>query len=122
MPAATEDERAQPGITNRPLALHAQEMMMKTIRIAAASLALALGAGLAAPVYAAEDPYTFDKVFGMADKNHDGMVTKKEFLDAMGKVYDDKMKAMKGDAKMVKGDAMTRDGLKSVIDEIYRGA
>jgi 6-phosphogluconate dehydrogenase len=94
---------------------------MTKIQIAAASLALALAAGFAVPAHA-EDPYTFDKVFRMADMNKDGMVTRQEFLDAMGKVYDAKMKSMKNDATMVKGDAMTRSGLKEVVADIYKGA
>jgi len=94
---------------------------MKRIHFAAAALATVLNAGLALPAFA-DDPYSFDKIFRMADRNGDSMVTRQEFLDAMAKVYDEKMKAMKSDTKMVKGDAMTRDGLKSVIAEIYRGA
>jgi hypothetical protein len=95
---------------------------MKKMHFAAAALAMSLGVGAAMPAYAGEDPWTFDKVFRMADKNKDSMVSKKEFLETMGMVYDSKMKAMKNDSKMVKDDAMTRDGLQSLIDEIYRGA
>ena len=42
----------------------------------------------------------------------------------MGRAYDMKMKKMKAnnDDTMVKGDAMTRAGLKSLIDDIYHGA
>lgn len=94
--------------------------MMK-LRYTAAALAAALSLGVALPAHA-EDPYTFDKVFRMADKNKDGMVTKEEFLAAMGEVYDAKMKAMKNDPKMVKGTAMTRDGLKDLIADVYKGA
>lgn len=94
---------------------------MTKIQIAIAALSMALAAGFALPAHA-DDPYPFDKVFRMADSNGDRMVTKQEFLDAMGKVYDGKMKAMKSDPKMVKGNAMTRDGLKEVLDDIYKGA
>lgn len=94
---------------------------MKTIKAAAVALAMALSAVIALPAHA-EDPWSFDKVFRMADKNKDSMVSKQEFLDAMGTVYDAKMTAMKSDSKMVKGDAMTRDALEAVIAEIYRGA
>lgn len=94
--------------------------MMK-LRYTAAALAAALSLGVALPAQA-EDPWTFDKVFRMADKNKDAMVTREEFLAAMGEVYDAKMKAMKNDPKMVKGTAMTRDGLKEVIADVYRGA
>jgi hypothetical protein len=94
---------------------------MIKIRYTAAALAVALSTGLALPAHA-EEPYPFDKVFRMADKNKDSMVTKDEFLAAMGEVYDMHMKAKKSDPKMVKGDAMTRDAMKDLIAEIYKGA
>jgi len=94
---------------------------MTKFQTAAAALAMTLAAGFALPAHA-DDPYSFDKVFRMADKNSDRMVTKQEFIEAMGKVYDDKMKAMKADPKMVKDNAMTRDGLKEVLGDIYKGA
>jgi hypothetical protein len=53
------------------------------------------------------------------------MITKQEFLDAMGKAYDMKMAKMKAgkDAdKMMKGNAMTMDGFKSLINDIHTGA
>ena len=76
------------------------------------------------PARAQEDPLSFDVVFKMADKNKDGMVSKPEFMEAMGKAYDMKMSKMKSmkDDKMMKGDAMTRDGYKSLIADIYKGA
>jgi hypothetical protein len=61
----------------------------------------------------------------MADKNKDSMITKQEFLDAMGKAYDMKMAKMKAanDAdKMMKGSAMTMDGFKSLINDLHSGA
>jgi hypothetical protein len=94
---------------------------MKTTKAAAVALAMALSAGMALPTHA-EEPWSFDKVFRMADRNKDSMVSKQEFLEAMATVYDSKMKEMKNDSKMVKGDAMTRYGLESVIAEIYKGA
>ena len=94
---------------------------MKKIHFAAAALTAALTAGASLPAYA-EDPYNFDKVFRMADKNKDSMVTREEFLGAMSEVYDMHMKAKKGDPKMVKGNAMTRDAMKDLIAEIYKGA
>jgi hypothetical protein len=95
---------------------------MKKMHFAAAALAMSLGLGAAMPVYADMGDITFNMIFEMADKNKNQMITKQEFLEAMGKAYDMKMKAMKGDAMMVKGDAMTRDGLKSLIADIYKGA
>jgi hypothetical protein len=94
--------------------------MMK-IRYTVAALAVALSAAAALPARA-EEPWTFDKVFRMADKNKDSMVTRDEFLAAMGEVYDAHMKAKKSDPKMVKGNAMTRDAMKDLIAEIYKGA
>lgn len=66
----------------------------------------------------------FEMIFKLADKNKDSMVTKAEFLEAMGKAYDMKMAKMKTakDDKMMKGDAMTRDGVKALVADIYRGA
>lgn len=94
--------------------------MMKYL--ATAALALALGAGASLPARADMGDMTFNMIFQMADKDNNKLVTKKEFLDAMSKAYDMKMKEMKPDAGMVKGDAMTRDGLKSLIADIYKGA
>jgi hypothetical protein len=68
---------------------------------------------------------TFNKIFEMADKDRNAMITKQEFLDAMGKAYDmemAKMKAGKDADKMMKGNAMTMDGLKSLIRDIHYGA
>ena len=36
-----------------------------------------------------------EKMFKMVDASNDGMVTREEFLAAMGKMYDDKMAAFK---------------------------
>jgi hypothetical protein len=40
----------------------------------------------------------------------------------MSKAFDMKIDKMKGDTKMVKGAMMTRDGLKSLLNDIYHGA
>ena len=34
----------------------------------------------------------------------------------------EKMKAMKDSSKMMKGDAMTHEGLKSLINDVHKGA
>jgi len=98
---------------------------MKKMHLAMPVLVLGLMAATASlPARADMGDITFNTIFAMADKNKDSMVTKKEFLDAMGKAYDmkmEKMKAMK-DTKMMKGDAMTMDGLKSLINDIHSGA
>jgi len=96
---------------------------MKPIRIAAAAIALGLMA--AAPARADMGDLTFNEIFAMADKDKNAVVTKQEFLDAMGKAYDmkmAKMKAGKDAGTMVKGNAMTRDGLKALINDLHSGA
>jgi hypothetical protein len=96
---------------------------MKRTHFAATALVLAMGtATIAIPAHADAGDMTFEMIFKMADRNNDRMVTKQEFLEAMGKAYDMKMKAAKSDPKMAKDDAMTRDGLKGLIADIYRGA
>jgi hypothetical protein len=79
-----------------------------------------------APItYTVKTGDSFNAIFAMADMNKDGMVTKQEFLDAMGKQYDMKMAKMKAgkDAdKMVKGTAMTMEGMRSLINDIHSGA
>jgi hypothetical protein len=98
---------------------------MKKSVLAATMVTLGLAAGaVSLPARADSHVLNFETIFKMADKNADKMVTKAEFLDAMGKAYDmkmEKMKAMKDD-KMIKGDAMTRDGFKSLINDIHHGA
>jgi hypothetical protein len=93
--------------------------------MAISALALGLVAGTASlPAHADMGDLTFNTIFAMADKNKDSMVTKQEFLDAMSKAYDMKMEKMKAakDTTMMKGDAMTKDGFKSLINDIHSGA
>jgi Ca2+-binding EF-hand superfamily protein len=92
---------------------------MNKATIAAALLAVGLGVS-SAPAFA--DPGAFEWLLEQTDLNRDGMVTKKEFLDVMGRMYDKSMNKMKGDPKMVKGDLMTMDGVKAMLAEIYKGA
>ena len=92
---------------------------------AASAVTLGLmAAALSLPARADMGDLTFNAIFAMADKNKDTMVTKQEFLDAMSKAYDMKMAKMKSskDSTMMKGDAMTRDGFKSLINDIHSGA
>jgi hypothetical protein len=93
------------------------------LRMLAASAVTLAALTSAAPAYA-QGPMEFkwDTFLTMADKNKDGMVTKKEFLDAMGQMYDKGMTKMKADPKMVKGNMMTMDGVKALLAEIYKGA
>ena len=99
---------------------------MKRTYLTAPVFALCLAAGsIATPALADNhDILNFEMIFKMADKNKDQMVTKQEFMDAMGKAYDMKMKKMKAmnDTMMMKGDAMTRAGLKALFEDLYRGA
>ena len=99
---------------------------MKKSIVAASTLALALMGGvMSTPARADSGDIYFEMIFAMADKNKDTMVTRAEFLDAMGRAYDMKMTAYKkaGDSgKMMKGDAMTKDGLKQLIADVYKGS
>jgi hypothetical protein len=98
---------------------------MKKSIVAASALALTLlGGVVSTPARADAGDIYFEMVFAMADKNKDTMVSKAEFLDAMGRAYDMKMTSYKkgGDTgKMMKGDAMTKDGLKQLVADIYKG-
>ncbi|MFN7573022.1 MAG: hypothetical protein ACK5TK_16455 [Betaproteobacteria bacterium] len=94
--------------------------------LAATALALGLGAAsIAMPASADPGDMSFEQIFKMADKNNDKMITRAEFLEAMGKAYDmkmEKMKKGKDAGKMMKGDAMTLDGFRSFINDIHHGA
>lgn len=99
---------------------------MKKMQLVLSIAAFGLMAATASlPARAAGGGDSFNAIFAMADMNKDGMVTKQEFLDAMGKQYDMKMAKMKAgkDAdKMVKGTAMTMEGMRSLINDIHSGA
>jgi hypothetical protein len=101
------------------------EHPMKKIQLAVSALAFGLMAASASlPARADMGDITFNEIFAMADRNKDSMVTKQEFLDAMSKAYDMKMEKMKmaKDGRMMKGDAMTKDGFKSLINDLHSGA
>ena len=99
---------------------------MKKALLAATAMSLGLmAATVSLPARADAGDITFNAIFAMADKNKDSMFTKQEFLDAMGKAYDmkmAKMKAAKDADKMMKGNAMTMDGFKSLINDVHSGA
>jgi hypothetical protein len=99
---------------------------MKKALLAATAMSLGLmAATVSLPARADAGDITFNAIFAMADKNKDSMITKQEFLDAMGKAYDmkmAKMKAVKDADKMMKGNAMTMDGFKSLINDVHSGA
>lgn len=97
---------------------------MKKLILGAASAALALGLTMATTVASAKDRYP--AWVEAADFNKDGMVSKTEFLDMMGKMYDDKMAKMKtmnaaDQAKMIKNDFMTREAFRIMYREISGG-
>lgn len=92
-------------------------MWMKT-----AATSLVLGAALmgaqapARAVEAMQDDWAFMMSTKGMDKNHDGMVSKKEFLDMMAKAYDMKARQMKADKK-----GMTDAALKDFLKSLYTG-
>ncbi|WP_372524802.1 EF-hand domain-containing protein [Piscinibacter sp.] len=66
--------------------------------------------GVSSTVFAAgEDPLYPLFQMEMMDKNKDGMVSKKEFMDMMSKAWDMKAKEMK-----VKGSNMTAEQIKEL--------
>jgi hypothetical protein len=99
---------------------------MKKLLHAATAMSFGLLAATASlPARADAGDITFNAIFAMADKNKDSMITRQEFLDAMGKAYDmkmAKMKAAKDADMMMKGNAMTMDGFKSLINDLHSGA
>jgi hypothetical protein len=91
--------------------------------------ALALAVGMAyVPVASADEVFKIEDFFKLADANRDSAVSRTEFMEAAGKRYDAAMARMKKmDDKgkpMVKGDAMTFDGVKMLLDQwrLYGGA
>lgn len=89
-------------------------MFMKTITTSLVVAAALLGTQ--APALASEVTQPEWAVMmttkGM-DKNHDGMVSKKEFLEMMAKAYDMKAKAMKADKAGIT-EAQLQEFLKSL--------
>ena len=86
-------------------------MKLSLRQVVLASTLLAATASLSLPVFAQdvrrEDSVTYYLQMPMVDANKDGMVSKKEFLDAMSKTWDMHMAdAKKADPKMPK-DKMT---------------
>ncbi|MBL8341835.1 MAG: hypothetical protein JNL30_10240 [Rubrivivax sp.] len=88
--------------------------------------ALAAGFGAIAATARAEGPddISFSGMWDICDSNKDGTVNRAEFVAAMGKAYDAHMKKMKSKpdaAKMMKGDALTADGLRALFRATYPG-
>ena len=90
---------------------------MQTRRIAAA-LALASAFVGGAAFADSNEYYPFAEIMSMKmmDKNKDGMVSKKEFMDMMGMAWDMNAKKMG-----VKGDKMTPDQFKDILTYLKAG-
>lgn len=82
-------------------------MKTKTLILASAALASMLAASPAARAQEAT-PWP-EAMMRMADTNKDGMVTRKEFLDAMAKMWDEKH------AKMMKTDSTMKAGMMNSV-------
>jgi DNA gyrase/topoisomerase IV subunit B len=94
---------------------------MKKLILAATMLAMTIGLATTTTTAFARDRYP--ELMAMADADKDGMVTKEEFLAAMGKMYDEKMDKFKkmsaaSQDKMMKNDAMTHAGFRSLLREL----
>lgn len=77
--------------------------MMRTRSLLAAATVAASMLSLSVPASAGEVT-PWPELMKAADANHDGVVTRKEFLDHMGRMWDSKHAEMtKGDASMKKG-------------------
>jgi hypothetical protein len=97
---------------------------MNKFVLSTAAIAMALGLATATTTASAKDRYP--QLAAAADMNKDGMVSKEEFLQAMGKMYDDKMAKMKAmptaaQAKMMKDDQMTIEGYRSLLVDLGGG-
>jgi hypothetical protein len=94
---------------------------MMTMKKSMSVMALALVAGLALPMAASAQDST-----SSYDLNKDGVVSKQEFLEAMGRHYDNAMAKAKqmpaaDQGKMLKGTGMTNAGLDWFLRDIMRG-
>ena len=86
-------------------------------RLALAASLLATGSAFAAgPTNAEYYPFAEVMAMKMMDKNRDGMVSKKEFLDMMAMSWDMNAKKMG-----VKGDRMTPDQFQEILMYLKAG-
>lgn len=81
------------------------DMHSRSLTMLLGAMTLALGA--AQPALAQEATPWPELMMKMADKNKDGMVTRKEFLDEMARVWDMKH------AQMMKNDTTMKTGMMS---------
>ena len=93
-------------------------MKLKTIAttFAAATLLAAAGSAFAAGTVAEYYPFNEIMSMKMMDKNKDGMVSKKEFMDMMSMAWDMNAKKMS-----VKGDKMTTDQFGQLMQYLKAG-
>jgi hypothetical protein len=111
------------GVVAASLSIH-KRFNMKKLILGAASAALSLGLITATTVASAKDRYP--AWVEAADLNNDGMVSKDEFLQVMGKMYDEKMGKMKkmsaaDQAKMMKDDFMTIEAFRIMYRDLSGG-
>lgn len=80
--------------------------MQSKTTLALAALAMAAAFSFSAPAIAQEGTASFPELMAKAaDTNKDGMITKKEYLDQMAKMWDEKH------AKMMKTDTTMKAGM-----------
>jgi hypothetical protein len=93
----------------------AMKLKMIATTVAAATMLCAAGSALAQP---RGEYYPFDEIMSMKmmDKDHDGMVSKKEYMDMMSLAWDMNAKKMG-----VKGNKMTADEFKQVLQYLKAG-
>jgi len=94
---------------------------MNKLILSAASIAMAFGLATTATTASAAAGDRNAETMS-ADANKDGMVSKEEFLEMMGKMYDAKMEKMKkmpaaAQAKMMKDGQMTMEGYRALVRE-----
>ena len=73
---------------------------------------------LSGPVSAQEATAWPELMMKMADANKDGMVTRKEFMDHMGKMWDDKHAAMMKSDKAMKSGMMDKAQFMSFVKSL----
>ena len=92
-------------------------MIRRTLMVAL----LAAAGAMTAPAMA-QELVDWPMLSKMTDKDGDKMVSKKEFLDAMGMAYDKAMASMKKKPNMVKDDKLSMDAYKELVRQLYSGA
>ena len=97
---------------------------MKQAILGAAALALMIGVTALPLTASAKD--RFPEVMKRTDVNNDGMVSRQEYLDAVAKMYDEKIAEMKAMpaakmTKLMKGDLLTTEGLRMMLTGLAGG-